>query len=290
MTTIGSVVERTRSLLMGSMATQLTVTSAPYEPGDPTLSLSSFAPVGQGYVLSAGLTTFNVLTADSAAPRVLAGQDGSPVSSLPSGTPVLVRPLHTNWMIFQEIVSTASELSSSSNGLYRTSEETFSIDYVDCTYQLSASPLRVLTVRNLVTGTADRWRDVPFKEQRGKAIVTVDVTLDATVLAIKYALPFGTPTAVSDTLADLGMPEHYSQMLSVGAARNLALSTESRRAQPFSQGDPRRAEEVPISANVMVHDRLKATFKAMVAEERARLVQQHPYQAAMFASTKEIVS
>lgn len=280
MTTILEAVERTRSLLGGSLAEPISVLTSSYTPGDASIDLSNYRRVGEGYVLSAGLTTFHVLTADASSPRVIAGFDGSPDQPLSAGTIVRIRPLHTTWAIFQELASTISELSSSSRGLYRVFNETLAADRTWGTLPLARSPLRVLRVRGKVVGSTDVWVDVPWTFQPHSPdgpLVRVDTSIDT--VHIQYATGFDTPTALTDTFSALGLPDHYIHMVAVGAGRNLALSTESRRAQPFSQGDPRRAEEVPMTANVVVHDRLKAQFRDMVNQERARLMQQHPYRS-----------
>lgn len=277
MTTVETVVQRARSMVVGSLGHPVTLLTSAWNGGS-SITFSPDRKLAQGQQLSAGLTTFTVLEASSGSATVIAGLDGSPTTQILSGTPLHIRPLHTTWQVFQGVQDTVEELSSPSLGLFRVAEETHPIDHVWGTYTLTQSPLKILRVRNLAVGSSDRWVDVPFTFQPSGPTVTVSCDLDPTSVHIQYALPFGRPTSLADTLSSLGFTDSHVTLLATGAARPLALATESRRAQPYSQGDPRRAEEVPVSASAMVYDRLQARFRDLVAAERARIVQQYPYK------------
>lgn len=284
MVTMQQVVSRTAGLLSATLGTELALLAEPYTAGDERLVFKNSRRVAPGMTICAGLTTFITIESDQTNVTVVAGTDGSPVDDLPVNTPVWLRPRHTTWAIFSEIASTVDELSSSSNGLYRVVTEEHPPDIVNGTYMLGMTPLKVLRVRYEYPGHPDQWKDAEFK--------FMPTALDGPMVQawcgpaggrvqIDYAAPFLVPDELSDTIEEMGMPPSYERLLAVGAARNLSLSSESRRAQPFSQGDPRRAEEVPSTANVVVYDRLVRDFKRLVADERARLVQRHPYRFQM---------
>lgn len=280
MSTVGDSVNQARQILDGGMADPITLLASAYTPGDVTIALNTTKRVGEGFVLSIGLTSFHVLNSDTTSPRVVAGFDGSPDLAHPAGSLVRVRPLFTDWSIYREVVGTVRELSSPSNGLYSVTSEEVSPDPIWGTIPLAADAIRVLRVRALESSSDDSWEDVPWTFQPNTPdgpVVRTRVT--NRTLHIQYAIPFTEPTSTSDTLPSLGMSDHYQTMLAVGAARNLSLSMEARRAQPFSQGDPRRAEEVPVTAHLSIYDRLRARFRDLVADERARLLREHPYRA-----------
>lgn len=286
MPTFETVVGRVRTLLSGSLGTEVALLAEPYRAGDERLSFKNSRRVAPGMTLSAGLTSFLTVDSDQSNVTVVAGIDGSPVVDLPVNTPVWLRPRHTTWAIFQEITSTVSELSSSTNGLYRLVVEEHLPDVVDNTYLLGGAPLKVLRVRYTNPGEPDQWRFANFTlhptDVDGPVVEAWGIPSGGLV-QIDYAAQFTVPDELSDTLAECFIPDSYQRLLAVGAARNLSLSSESRRVQPFSQGDPRRAEEVPSTGNVVVFDRLVRDFKALVADERARLIQQTPYRFKMEA-------
>lgn len=281
MPTIADAVGMARSQMNASLAAEFTLLDEDWNPGDPTLTLRDQAQLQRGSVICAGLTTFSVLDPGKQA-TVVAGIDGSPTDTvIPRNTPVLLRPRHTTWQVFSEVAATVAELSSPVSGLFAHTVETHPADTIDATYELTKQALRVLRVRYLRPGSSDDWVDLPWSYQPGSSTGPVVRAMGAaggSTVEIQYASMFEEPTALDDTLTSLGMPDHYTRILAVGAARNLSLSSEARRAQPFSQGDPRRAEEVPMGNNAMIYDRLRRLFRDLVADERARLVSLWPYR------------
>lgn len=282
MTTIADVVNMTRSSLLGGLTSPITTLASPYTPGDATLTFQHERSIAQNAIVCAGLTTFIVTDGDrtSKTVSVIPSVDGSTQQALPVGTVCLLRPAHTTWNVFQQVSATIDEIGSPASGLFGVGSETFASDIPDGTYILSETPRSVLRVRELEIGTDDTWHDIPFTYQPGAPAGPTVLAANRwgpTTVQIQYATKFSTPTSLSDTLASLGMEDRYATLLSVGAARLLALASESRRSQPFSQGDPRRADEVPISGNAMVYDRLTARFRDLVNAERSRLRIDYPW-------------
>lgn len=285
--TLSQVVGQARTLMNAGLSTDVAKLAKSYQQGAPTITLTTDKRIQEGSNICLGLTTLVSLTTTTGRELpIVHAADGSPDTAAPLDTPVMLRPRHTSWQVFTEIVATVEEISSAAHGLYQVKSEQFSADTVDETYPLAQSAQRILRVRYLRPGSMDEWINMPWRYQPGTPtapIVRAGGAPGGTTVQIQYACAFDAPTDLGQDLLSLGMPDSYARLLAVGAARNLSLSSESRRAQPFSQGDPRRAEEVPMTANVVVYDRLNRRFRDMVAEERARLVQQHPYRHQMEA-------
>jgi hypothetical protein len=284
MATINEVVGQARTLINAALTPEFTLLDEDWNPGDPTLKLRDPQKLARGSLLCVGLTTFAVLDPGTES-TIVVGIDGSPADEvLPKNSFVLVRPRHTTWQIFSEVRATVEELSSARHGLYGAVEETFTVDPAWGTYVLSGTPLKILRVRYRVHGSTDDWNDTRWYYHPGAPngpTIEAPVAPAGTELHIQYAVQYEAPTSLDDTLESLGMPDRLTRLLAVGAARDLALSNESRRGQPFSQGDPRRADEVSMGNNAMVFDRLSRMFRDLVADERARLLQQHPYRHQM---------
>lgn len=285
-TTISEAVSQARALINAALTPEFTLLDEDWNPGDPTLTLRDPQKLARGSMLCVGLTTFAVLDPGLES-TVVVGIDGSPADEvLPKNSFVLVRPRHTTWQIFSEVRATVEELSSARHGLYGVAEETFNVNPAWGTYVLSGRPLKILRVRYRQHGSTDDWNDTRWYYHPGAPngpTIEAPVAPAGTQLHIQYAVQYEAPTGLGDTLESLGMPDRLVRLLAVGGARHLALSNESRRAQPFSQGDPRRAEEVSMGNSAMVYDRLNREFRDLVADERVRLVQQHPYRYDMQA-------
>ena len=63
---------------------------------------------------------------------------------------------------------------------------------------------------------------------------------------------------------------------SMGAAVELLMTTESRRTQVQTQGDSRRSDEVPVTANSSIASALQRQYRARIQEEMTRLVTRIP--------------
>ena len=285
MTSIEQIVGMSRSLMAGALGNEVSRLSSSYTPGDTSIKLRHEKRIGDGSVLSVGLTTLVAAQSTTGSEiAVVAGYDGSPDQSSSTDTLVHLRPRHTTFQVYREVTATIQEIASPKHGLYGVTSETFPVDTVDGTYVLGAAPLKVLRVRYLRPGSTDEWHDVAWSFQPGAPagpMIRSGQAPGGSIIQVQYAVPFSIPERLDDTMESLNIPEEYTRLLSVGAARNLSLSTESRRSQVFSQGDPRRAEEVPTTGNVVVYDRLVRQFRELVADARARLVQQHPYRHQM---------
>lgn len=282
MTTIAQVIGQTRSLLDAGLSTEIARLAQSYNPEASTIRLSTEKRIPENAVISIGGTSL-ITTAPATGNEfaVTHAFDGSPDTSQPVGSAVLIRPRHTNWQVFTEIAATIDDLSSPTHGLYQIVTEEQTPDLTWRTYKLAQTPLKVLRVRYTIPGSPDNWNETYWtfrpSAEDGPQVETGVIPGGARVQFV-YAASFTAPSALGEELPSLGVPDSYAAMIAVGAARNLALSSESRRAQPYSQGDPRRAEEVSMGSSAMVYDRLRRRFDEMVADERTRLVQQQPYR------------
>lgn len=284
--TVNQVVWDVRSLLSGTVAQEMSLLATQWTPGQTQITLSVERRVAPGSLLSIGLTTFHVLSVSGPVATVIPSPDGSPANEpIDQGAVVVIRPLHTTWQIVQGINATIDEVSSPMHGLFGTVEETHPVDVVHGTYSLTQTPLKVLRVRYLEPGSTDTWHDLPFDSlpgaPDGPQVRTLRQAPGGSTIHVQYAVPYRAATSLSTTLDGLNIPPTAARLLAVGAARSLSLATESRRAQPLAQGDPRRAEEVPSTGNVVVYDRLSRDFRNLVAAERARLIALYPYRWQM---------
>lgn len=87
---------------------------------------------------------------------------------------------------------------------------------------------------------------------------------------------FVVPTAATQTLVSLGLPDSVADIIALGAAARLVLPREVKRNFTEAQGEPRRAEEVAVGAQVASARALMNLRAQRLSEEVSRLSSQYP--------------
>lgn len=286
--TVGDLVQQTRSMLQGAMGDPASMLAEPYVAGSGIVRLRyPLRQVAVGSVLTCDLNTWYVMeaTSDGSALVVLTGYDGGPDVDVAQAAVVRVRPIFTNWAIFREVGQEIAEMSSPTHGLFYVQEEEYHRNWLDDTYPLPEDmedPVRLLRGRYRIPGT-HAWGTIQNTiyqpEQRMTRIMSS--VADANTVQFSYAMRFHLPVSLSDSLVSLGITANLKNIPSLGAASSLALSSEGRRVQPVSQGDPRRAEETAPGSNVGVSRQWEKQKKDMIEAEYTRLVREYGWAIAI---------
>jgi hypothetical protein len=244
--------------------------------------------IQKGMLLSSGLNVWFVkgVYANDNTVFVIPGYDGSPQQAVTAGDMVYVRPRMTDWFAFNALNDVLRRLSSPENGLYKIGTWTAE---VDATYQTYVVPTaaedmtNILRVRWRVPGTTDVWTDLPDRMWRWVYSADQNVIRilrnipSGTDVEFTYKAPFTLATSLStDPVATCGLTESMLDIPALGAAAMLLRTTEARRTQVSTQGDSRRPEEVPVTANSSIASQLDREFKNRVQEEMIRLVTRIP--------------
>lgn len=289
MTLMLDLIATTRRMTYGSMADQLNFLSAEYLMGDAELSMSlDVTNITPGMVLSSGLNVYYVTGIDAAAKKVFvyASYDNSRNDALPVGSPVMIRPRVTDWLLFNYINDTVVSLSSPTYGLYREGSWTATTDAIWGTYDI---PVEAQNMTNLLRiqvrypTSTDSWMDVPtnmFDWQPENNIVRVRSWVpNGTDVKFDYRAPFLPATMLtSNAVDDMGLSDSMLDLPPLGAAVRLLRTTESRRAQIHNQSDPRRASEVQAGQNTSAASDMAREFRDRVSAEYVRLVNRNPYK------------
>lgn len=289
MATIQDLVADVRRRVYGSMTENVNLIQASASAGQTSIQLElGVDGIQKGMLLSSGLNVWFVKGVYSTTNTVfvIPGYDGSPQSAVAPGDMVYVRPRMTDWFAFNALNDVMRRLSSPENGLYRIG--TWVAD-VDATYQTYPVPTaaqgmtNILRVRWRVPGTTDVWTDLPDRMWRWMYSANQNVIRilrnipSGTEVEFTYKAPFTLATALDDDpVADCGLSESMLDIPALGAAAMLLRTTEARRTQVQTQGDSRRPEEVPVTANSSIASQLDREFRARVQEEMARLVTRIP--------------
>lgn len=292
MTTMGELVQQARSNMNGSLSDALSVLAAPYVAGSGVINLRYMGrQVPPGSILSVGLNTFYVLEGDPSGQKivVMPSYDGGPDVDMPADSRVEIRPRHTVWRTFNDIAGEMVSMCSPATGLWVPLRWESRVDTTWSTYPVPADIKveRIINVRYRVPGSPDRWLEVERFQFQPEAA-------DGPQVIIWSGVPGGTdiqflgggrisePVDLNQNVTDTGCPDEWSDIAVYGACASMSLSGESRRAQPSSQGDTRRAEELPMGMSTSLSREFKRRQQDRIDEEFTRLARLFPYEFPMY--------
>lgn len=289
MTTIGELVDEISDLMHAytGVQEQMTYLTAPIAADDLALAVQHPNRVTLGLI---EVDTELMLVADVSAGTVQLFPDGraeqgSVAASHSVNARVRNDPLYPKAQIFANIRETLLQIHPD---LFQV--KTTQIPYNPSQYQynLPADLDRVLQITYQTPGPWKVWPKMPAWRidkaanatdfASGKSLWIGRPITAGYKLQIEYAAPYGTPAAMTDTFASLGIQESIRDVLKFGTAWRLTQSGESARLQLHSMEQLARQEAVPAGANTNLAKQWYAMFAQRRAEERKRLLDLHPAQ------------
>ena len=220
------------------------------------------------------------------------GQWGSLPATHASGAVVHVNPKFSNWEIFNALNDEVNSLSAPANGLFRVATIELVYNPVISGYEYSSTDLlSVLEVRYGVPGPSREYlisrdwessTDLSDEFTGGSAIFVRDAIVGQPVL-VKGKFAF-TPLIASmfGEVSDTGIPSSAWDIISLGAAWRLTSSMEITRNFTTSQGDTRRAQEVPPGSQLGGSRELGRLRDIRIREEASRLTAKYPARSPRF--------
>lgn len=246
--------------------------------------------IGAGSVLSLGENTFYVLAVDTGTKTatVTAGWEASTDANADAGSVVRVNPRFTDHRIVKALNHGLSMLSSPDNGLYAVT--TTDLAYTDGVegYNLDvANFLKVLQVRRETADSALDWPKVRSSDWDVLEEASTDDFAAGRALRVRTAEPgysvqvvcatlFTALSGLSTQVYTSGIPSSAEDIPPLAAAIYLMSGREVRRNTMSSQGDTRRAEEVPQGAIGRSYGGLVGLMQRRIREEASRLRAQWP--------------
>ena len=289
MATFADLVSDVRRRVYGSMTENVNLIQASASAGQTSIQLElGVDGIQKGMLLSSGLNVWfvkGVYSTDNTV-FVIPGYDNSPKSAVTAGDMVYVRPRMTDWYAFNALNDQLRSLSSPENGLYRIGTWVAEVDPTYQTYDVpvaAAGMTNLLRVRWRWPGTPDVWADLAprhyrwvYSTEQNRVRLLLSIP-SGTEIEFTYKAPFTLATSLStDPVATCGLSDSMLDIPVLGAAMNMLLTTESRRTQISTQGDSRRPEEVPVTANSSAAGELRRLYRARIQEEMTRLVTRLP--------------
>lgn len=285
---VAGVCHDVRRMLSQNLNDELAFTADNYTPGDGIIKLKAVPKrVGPGSLLSYGESTFYVVSVStsSAQVEVMSGYDGGTDAAISSGTPLRVNPRFTDNTIFQAVSSAVGAMASPANGLHGVAVEyttgMLTDDYYPFPDQYAESVTKVLKVSERTDGSRDWARISDFVVSMTPGNRHLRIFTDAIQYEIVYALEIRKPASfTSDLITECHLTDTMLDIPALGAASVLMYGQEARRVNQRVQGDPRRAEDVPITGATGAARDIRRTFEQRIDEEYVRLISDYSYRMA----------
>ena len=292
MTTVNDWVTTTRSTLMSGYVENRNKLSVAYTKGGTSLTFS-YPPDGirPGARLSIGTNTFYVWTVSGQQATVSAAEDGSTDQDAAVGSLVRVSPRFTDDEIVKALGADLNDLSSPANGL-------FGIGTVDLTYNAilngydlgpTASDLiSIYEVKYLTPGPqmdnprihTTGWRlnrnAISSQFPSGISLQLFEPAYPGYNVRVVYRSNFTMPTTLYANVSATGLLPSAYDIPPLGASIRLMAGREIKRDFTESQGDTRRAGEVPAGAVAASSRNLQILRQQRITSEAAKLEAIYP--------------
>lgn len=248
-----------------------------------------FDPKGlsNGTVIAIDLEEMFVWSVTGRSLTVQRGYNGTAKVAHPEGTLIQVKPKFAPLRIFRAINDTIRELSSPDRGLYQVKTVDVMYNPVRDTYDFPGDIIAPIEIHYYdgVAGLVPirQWDFVrsqdPDVVASGQAIRIWD-GMPGRELRLQYKAPFVPLTNLDTDVATTGLHPEAWDIPPLGAVYRLVPGRDIKASFTESQGEPRRASEVPPGASRQAVSGPANQYETRVAQERTRLQAKYPYVMA----------
>ena len=289
MTTAATVIDRTlRQLLSGTVEARNKLAST--IDANATTVVASYPLEGlrAGQILEIDSELMYIWTADTGTKSLVVerGYNGTTAAAHTANALIKVNPRFPRAQVLESINDEMADLSSPMHGLFQV--KTLDIDYngsdtmIDLTGVTSIIDILNVSVRYLtddypVARKIRLVRDVPTDDFPSGYALRFDQGVFPGRLRIVYKAAYVTAsTESSDINTTCGIQESVTDIVAIGAQLRLMSPREIKRNFTESQGDSRRAEEVPSGAVGGSITNLQRLRRDRIQAEAARLMRSYP--------------
>ena len=288
MTTAGQLIDRVANDLLAGTVEERNKVATGIDASTTTVTFSyPLSGLREGSVFEVGSEQFYVWTVNSSAKSAVVerGFNGTTAASHSADDIVTVNPRFPRARVLQQLNADLADLSSPLNGL-------FQVKTVDIAYNGSDRMVNVTGATDILNLIDVRYRylsddypiirdtrllsDMPTSDFASGYALAFDTLVRAGTLRVLYRAPYGQFTSESDTINSVGGSDYLDDVLALGAQIRLMAGREIKRNFTESQGDTRRAEEVPSGAVANSMLQLQRLRRDRVIAEAARLNRQYP--------------
>jgi len=289
MTTAATVIDRTlRQLLSGTVEARNKLAST--IDANTTTVVASYPLEGlrTGQILEIDSELMYIWTADTGTKSLVVerGYNGTTAAAHTANALIKVNPRFPRAQVLESINDEMADLSSPMHGLFQV--KTLDIDYngsdtmIDLVGVTSIIDILSVSVRYLtddypVARKIRLVRDVPTDDFPSGYALRFDQGVFPGRLRIVYKAAYVTAsTESSDINTTCGIQESVTDIVAIGAQLRLMSPREIKRNFTESQGDSRRAEEVPSGAVGGSITNLQRLRRDRIQAEAARLMRSYP--------------
>lgn len=289
MTSAGTLIDRSvNELLAGTIEERNKIAAAVVDTTSTTVTLTySVASVRDNSVVQVGDELMYVWQVNSSSKQLTVerGYAGSTASAHANGTITVTNPRFPRHQVLNHLNSELADLSSPVNGL-------FQMKTLDLAYNGSDRMINLTNVTDIIDLYDVRYRylnddypivrnvrllrDMPTSDFASGFALALDTFVRAGTLRVLYKAPYGSFTSSATTVADVGGSDTLDDVLVYGTQVRLMAGREVKRNFTESQGDTRRAEEVPAGAIANSMLQLQRMRRDRITAEAARLNRAYP--------------
>jgi hypothetical protein len=214
------------------------------------------------------------------------GYAGTTAASHSSGAIVTLNPRFPKGQMLEALNQDIDDLSSPANGLFRVVSADISYNGSDRQINLTGATsvidlidvrLRYLSDDHPTIRRVRLSRDLPTTDFASGYALTFDEGTMAGTLRVRYKAPFTRVSALSDNIQSVSyVPVNMEDILEMGVMSRMLSMREIKRNFIESQGDTRRADEVPPGAMRDSFSNILRLRRDRIVAEAARLARQYP--------------
>ncbi|MGA0397710.1 MAG: hypothetical protein ACO3O3_11165 [Ilumatobacteraceae bacterium] len=288
MTTAGQLIDRVNSELLAGTVEERNKLAASTDSSQTDIEMTySLGSLRENTVFQIGTELMYVweVNTTSKTATVDRGYGGTTAAAHTIGDIVTVSPRFPRHQILNGLNADLADLSSPMNGL-------FQMKTVDVSYNGSDRMVNLTGVTEIIDLYDVRYRylnddypivrnvrllrDMPVSDFASGFVLAFDAPVRAGSVRVLYKAPYTAFATEADTVADAGGTSSLDDLLILGAQIRVMAGREVKRNFTESQGDTRRAEEVPAGAvggSILNLQRLR---RDRIQAEAARLNRQYP--------------
>lgn len=288
MTTAGNLVDRTVQLLLAGTVEERNKIASSLDASTTSVPIEySLGSLREQTVFQVDAELMYIWQVDTASKTLTVerGFGGTTAATHADGAIVTVNPRFPRSQVLQALNDELADLSSPMNGL-------FQMKTVDLSYNGSDRMINLAGISTLIDVYDVRWRylsddypvvrnyrlmrNMPTSDFGAGLALSLDEDVMSSTIRVIYKDAYTPFSTEASTLASTGAGTEIADLLVLGAQIRLIAGREVKRNFTESQGDTRRADEVPAGAmNASVTNLLRLR-RDRIQAEAARLNRQYP--------------
>ena len=289
MSTAGALINRvSRQLLSGTVEERNKLATTVNSAATSIVMTYALNSIRAGAVFEIDSELMYVWSVDTATltATVERGYSGTTAAAHTSGAIVSYNPRFPQQQLLDALNQDIDDLSSPLNGLFQVKTVDVTYDGSDRQTNLTNATsvidlidvrLRYLNTDFVTIRGARLARDLPTADFASTFAITLDQSVMAGTLRVRYKAPFVRVATAADNIQTVSfVPLSMEDILEYGVMSRMLAPREIKRNFTESQGDTRRSDEVPagaVSASVSSILRLR---RDRIIAEAAKLSRQYP--------------